>query len=111
MLSKALAAGVPPRPSIARESGRAPSALASLTRKIENGVNAIQKWVPFTPNWSQVPKALVAGAPPKTPNSEARGSAFGLASLTRRREGRKFPSSPRAPETIGTPLRIILIRL
>ena len=30
--------GLRPRPLIARESGRAPSALASLTQKIENGV-------------------------------------------------------------------------
>ena len=96
--------GLHPRPSIARESGRAPSALASLTRKIENSVNAIQKWVPFTPNCSQVPKALVAGAPPQTLPPIARESAFALASLTCRREGRQFPSSPRAPETLGTPL-------
>ena len=38
--------GLRPRPPIARESGRTPSALASLTRKIENGVNAIQKRAP-----------------------------------------------------------------
>ena len=99
--------GSAPDPPIARESGRAPSALASLTRKIENGVNAIQKWVPFTPNCSQVPKALVAGAPPHTP-PKARESAFALASLTRRREGRQFPSSPRTPETLGKPLTMIV---
>ena len=86
---------------ITKESGRTPS---SLTRKIENGVNAIQKWAPFTPNCSQVPEALVAGAPPQTPPPIARESAFALASLTRWREGRQFPSSPQAPETLGTPL-------
>ena len=36
--------GLRPRPPIARESGREPLALASLTRKIENSVDAIQQW-------------------------------------------------------------------
>ena len=67
MLPKALTAGASPGPNphIARA---APFALASLTRRVENGVIAIQKWVPYTPKCSQ--KALVAGALPQTPNSE-----------------------------------------
>ena len=88
--------GLHPRPPIARESGGTPPGLASLIWKIENGVDAIQKWASFTPNCSQVPKA--------------RESAFGLASLTLRREERQFPSPPRAPETLGTPLGLMLYR-
>ena len=45
----------------------------------------------------------MAEAPPQTPPI-AKESAFELASLTRWREGRQFPSLPQAPETLGTPL-------
>ena len=44
------------------------------------------------------------GSAPDPPALIARESAFALASLTRWREGRQFPSSPQAPETLGTPL-------
>ena len=91
---------------ITRESGQTPSTLASLTRKIETGVNAIQKWAPFTPTCSHASLKTVSGwgSAPDPPHLIARESAFALASLTRCREGRQFPSSPQAPETLGTPL-------
>ena len=44
---------------------RAPFGLACLTRRVENGVIAIQKWVPYTPKCSR--KTLAAGAPPQRP--------------------------------------------
>ena len=50
MLPKALAAGAPPRLPIARG---ALSVLAGLIRRVENGVNAVLKWVPFTPKCSK----------------------------------------------------------
>ena len=47
-------------------------------------------------------KALAAEAPSQTPNSEEER----LRSMpVWHAEGRQFPSSPRAPETVGTPLR------
>ena len=50
----------------------------NLTLQVENGVNAIQKWVPFTPQCSQ--KRWRLGLRPRPPNS------YG-ASLTRRGKG------------------------
>ena len=50
MLPKALAAGAPPQTP---NSEGALSVLASLIRRGENGVNAVLKWVPFTPKCSQ----------------------------------------------------------
>ena len=68
---------------------------------IEIGVNAIQKWVQFTPKCSQ--KRWRLGLRPRPPI--ARDSAFGsYQSDTPMGKGRQFPSSPRAPETLGTPL-------
>ena len=64
--------GLRPRPLIARESGRAPSALASLTRKIENDINTFQKWIPFTPNCSQSQKRGRLGLRPRPPNSKGK---------------------------------------
>ena len=76
--------GPRPRPSIARESGRAPSAFASLTQKIENGVNTSK----IASIYSQLlpsPKSVSGcmGLRPIPPI--ARESAFALASLTRRK--------------------------
>ena len=50
-----------------------------------------------------LPKALAAGAPPQTPNSEGERLRR-LPVWHAEGEGRQFPSSPRAPETLGTPL-------
>ena len=50
-----------------------------------------------------LPKALAAGAPPQTPNSGGER----LRPLPVRHaegKGRQFPSSPRVPEILGTPL-------
>ena len=61
--------GSTPDPNSERECRRrAPSALASLSRTVGNGVNAIQKWVPFTPKCSQ--KRWRLGLRPIPPNSE-----------------------------------------
>ena len=57
MLPKALAAGAPPTdPPIAKESAFEAS---TLTRRVVNGVEAIQKWVPFTPKFSQKPVLIL----------------------------------------------------
>ena len=105
MLQKALAAGA--LPQTPQKRGRALSVLASLYAELKNGVNAILKWVPFTPKCSQ--KRWRLGLP-QTPNKRGRAPST-LASLTRRREGAPFPTSLRAPWTLGTQWRRILMLL
>ena len=52
-------------------------------------------------------KALAAGAPPPTPNSK--GECLRRVPVWHAEgEGRQFPSSPRAPETLGMPLSLRL---
>ena len=82
MLLKALAAGAP---------GRAPSMLASLTRRVENNINAIEKWVPFSPKCSQ--KLWRLGLCPRPTNSE-REHLRRLPVWPVEGEGRQFPSPP-----------------
>ena len=55
--------GSAPDPPIARESAFG----ACLSYRVENGVNAIQKWVPFTPKYSK--KRWRLGLRPRPPNS------------------------------------------
>ena len=88
-----------------RQLGRALFALASLTRRVGNGVIAIQKWVLYTPKCSR--KALAAGAPPQRPRPPCNSEGERLRRLPvwhAERTGRQFPSSPRASETLGTSL-------
>ena len=97
MSPKALAAGASPQTLNSKGERRALSAFASLTRKIENGVNAIQKWVPIPLNCSQVPKSVDGwGFAPdrQTLPSLARKCAFALASLTRWRKVRQSHLRP-----------------
>ena len=61
-----------PDPPIAMEI-LAPTAVASLTLRVENGVDAIQKWVPFTPKCPQTRWQL--GLRPRPLN--VRESSFG----------------------------------
>ena len=76
----------------------APKELKMVLRLFKNGLHSL----PIAPK-SQKRWWLGLRPRPPPPNSE-RESAFALASLTHRREGRQFPSSPQAPETLGTPL-------
>ena len=72
--------GLRPRPLIARESGRAPSALASLTPKIGNGVNTFQKMDSIHSQLLPSPKSVGGwGSAPE----KQRKTLSDLASLTR----------------------------
>ena len=83
MLPKALAAGAPPQTP--NSEGERFRPLPSLTRRVENGVKAIQKWVPFTPKCSQ--KRWRLGLRPRPPIARESGRApLALASLTRKIE-------------------------
>ena len=73
----------------------------NLPLQIENGVNAIQKWILFTPKCSEERWRL--GRSPRPPSSEVKGLRR-LPVWHAEGKGRRFPSSPRAPETLGTPL-------
>ena len=49
-------------------------------------------------------KALASGAPPQTPPNSEGERLRRLPVWHAKGKGRQFPSSPRAPETLGTPL-------
>ena len=88
--------GSAPDPQIARES-----AFGACQSACQSGINAIQKWVPVTPKCSQ--KRWRMGLRPRPPNSKGERLRR-LPVWHAEGEGRQFPSSPRVPETLGTPL-------